>query len=147
MEKIFYLFKVSFEKSMKELIRYKFNTISDIMSFYALFIAMFFGMKSFGTSMNVTPVMLGKSIEGLVAGYFLWTVMVMAYSDTANSVITDASRGTLEQISMSNLGLHTILIVRSITNLIVNLLVCFIGLFVFSQCNKIAKKKALLGQY
>lgn len=129
MKKVFYLFKVSIDKSVKELVRYKFNTISDIMSFYALFIAMFFGMKSFGASMNVTPVALGETLEGFVAGYFLWTVMVMAYSDTANSVITDASRGTLEQISMSNLGLRNILIVRSITNLIVNLLVCFIVLF------------------
>lgn len=129
MKKVFYLFKVSIEKSVKDLIRYKFNTISDILSFYFLFIAMFFGMKLFGTRMNVSPVKLGETLEGFVAGYFLWTIMVMAYSDTATSIISDATRGTLEQISMSNLGLHNILIVRSITNLIVNLLICFIVLF------------------
>ncbi|WP_027631913.1 ABC transporter permease [Clostridium hydrogeniformans] len=129
MSKVFYLFKVSIEKSIKELLRYKFNTISEIMSLYALFIAMFFGMKLFGTSMNVSPVRLGETLEGFVAGYFLWTVMLVAYSETASSVISDANRGTLEQISMSGLGLHNILIVRSITNLIVNLLVCFIVLF------------------
>jgi ABC-2 type transport system permease protein len=129
MKKVFYLFKVSIERSIKELVRYKFNTVSDIISFYVLFISMFFGMKLFGISMNVSSVALGETLEGFVVGYFLWTVMVMAYSDTANNVISDASRGTLEQISMSNLGLYNILIVRSITNLIVNLLVCFIVLF------------------
>ncbi|GAA0075862.1 hypothetical protein UT300005_02400 [Clostridium sp. CTA-5] len=130
MKKVFYLFKVSFEKAIKELIRYKFNTISDILSLYVLFMAMFLGMKFFGLSMDVSPVNLGDTLEGFVAGYFLWTIMLMAYSDTANNVINDASRGTLEQISMSNLGLYNVLFVRSICNLIINLLVCFIILFI-----------------
>lgn len=129
MKKLFYLFKSSIEKSIIELTRYKFNTISDILSYYFLFIAMFVGMKSFGSSMNVSPVSLGETLEGFVAGYFLWTVMVMAYSDTAYSVINDANRGTLEQISMSSAGLHNILIVRSFTNLMTNLLICFLVLF------------------
>jgi len=129
MKKLYYLFKSSFEKSITELLRYKFNTISDILSYYFLFIAMFMGMKSFGGSMNVSPVSLGQTLEGFVAGYFLWIVMVMAYSDTAYSVIHDANRGTLEQISMSSMGLHNVLIVRSITNVIANLLICFLVLF------------------
>ena len=129
MKKVFYLFKVSLEKSIRELLRYKFNTISEILSLYALFIAMFYGVRLFGKSMEVAPVRLGETLEGFVIGYFLWTVMLMAYSDTAHSVVSDANRGTLEQISMSSLGLHNILIVRSVANLIVNLLVCFIVLF------------------
>ncbi len=129
MKKIFYLFKVSIDKSFKELTRYKFNTISDIVGFYFLFIAMFYGMKSVGTHMNAAPVILGETLEGLIVGYFLWTIMVMVYGDTAHSVINDANTGTLEQISMSSLGLDTVLIVRSIANLIINLLVCFIVLF------------------
>lgn len=129
MKKLFYLFKVSFEKVIKELLRYKFDTISDILSLYVLFMAMFLGMKLFGMSMDVSPVKLGNTLEGFVAGYFLWTIMLMAYSDTANNVISDASRGTLEQISMSNLGLSSVLLVRSICNLIVNLLTCFAVLF------------------
>ncbi|WP_066506728.1 hypothetical protein [Abyssisolibacter fermentans] len=125
MMKVFYLFKVSFEKSIKELVRYKFNTISDILSFYFLFIAMFFGVKLFGASMNVSPVSLGDTLEGFVVGYFLWIIMIMVYSDTAYSITNDASRGTLEQISMSNLGLQSVLIVRSISNLIINFLICY----------------------
>lgn len=130
MSKVLYLFKVSMEKSAIELIRYKFNTISDILSLYALFISMFLGIKIFGTSMNVSSLSLGNTLEGFVVGYFMWTIMMMAYSDTSYSIINDASRGTLEQLSMSNLGLHNILIVRSICNLLVNLLISIVLLFI-----------------
>jgi ABC-2 type transport system permease protein len=129
MKKLFYLFKVSIEKSVIDLVRYRFNTVSEIISFYIPFIMMFYIIRMFGISMDVSPIKLGGTLEGFVIGYFLWVVMVMAYADTANNIINDANRGTLEQISMSNLGLHNVLIVRSITNLIVNLLVCFIILF------------------
>ncbi len=129
MKKLIILFKISIEKSFIELTRYRFNTVSDILSFYFLFLAMFLGLKSFGNSMYVNPLSIGETLEGFVAGYFLWTVMLMAYSDTAHSVINDANRGTLEQISMSDLGLQSVLIVRSITNLAVNLIVCFLVLF------------------
>lgn len=118
------------EKSIIELIRYKFNTISDILSLYALFISMFLGIKIFGTSMNVASLSLGNTLEGFVVGYFMWTIMMMAYSDTSYSIINDASRGTLEQLSMSNLGLHNILIVRSICNLFANLLISIVLLFI-----------------
>jgi len=129
MKKLFYLFKVSIEKSIKELMRYKFDTISDIVTFFFLFIAMFYGMKSFGKGINGSPIALGESLEGFIIGYFLWTVMVMVYFDTAYSVVSDATTGTLEQISMSSLGLANVMIVRSIANLIINLVVCFVVLF------------------
>lgn len=118
------------QKAIKELSRYKFNTLSDILSFYVLFMAMFLGVKLFGTSMQVSSINLGDTLEGFVSGYFLWTVMVMAYSDTSYSVIGDANKGTLEQLSMSNLGLENIFITRSIANLIVNLSISFILLFI-----------------
>lgn len=126
--KVFYLFKVSIEKSFKEISRYKFNTISSILSLYFLFIAMFLGVKVFGSTMDISPIKLGKTIEGFVIGYFLWTIMLMVYEDTAFSITRDANRGTLEQISMTDLGLHKVLIVRSISNLIINLLICFVVL-------------------
>ncbi|GMQ61048.1 hypothetical protein [Vallitalea maricola] len=131
--KLFYLFKVSIEKSFKDVIRYKFNTISSVLSLYFLFIALFLGVKVFGSTMNVSPIKLGKTIEGFVIGYFLWTIMLMVYEDTAYSITNDANRGTLEQISMTNQGLHKVLIVRSISNLIINLLICFVVLLTIME--------------
>lgn len=117
------------DKAVKDLTRYKFDTFSEILSFYVLFIAMFLGVKIFGHSMNVSSVKLGNTLEGFVAGYFLWTIMVMAYSDVSYGIVDDATRGTLEQLNMSNLGLHNILIARSISNILIYLLMSFIVLF------------------
>lgn len=136
MIKIYYLFKVSMEKAIKELIRYKFNTLSDILSSYALFIAMFAGIKVFGESMKVSSVNFGNTIEGFISGYFIWNIMMVAYSDTANNIIGDANRGTLEQLNMSNLGLSGILVVRSLCNILINLLISFVLLFLIMITTK-----------
>lgn len=138
MIKAYYLFKVSMEKSIKELARYKFNTISDLLSSYVLFIAMFTGVKIFGESMKVSSVNFGNTIEGFISGYFLWNIMILAYSDTANNIVGDANRGTLEQLNMSSLGLSSILVVRSLCNILISLLMSFILLFLIvitTQCS------------
>ncbi|SHH88726.1 ABC transporter permease [Sporanaerobacter acetigenes] len=119
MKKIHYLFKVSLEKNVKELYRYKFNTISNFLILYILFMVMFSGLKSFGMSLGVSPLDMGENLEGFIVGYFLWTIIMVAYSDIAFSIIDDASKGTLEQLNMSNINLSQILIVRSISNLLI----------------------------
>lgn len=130
MKKYYYLFKVSLEKTVKELIRYRFNTISDIILLYVLFMAMFLGIRGFGIQMGASPLSMDDSLEGFIVGYFLWTIMFMAYSDIAYSVINDSGRGTLEQLNMSGISLARILTARSFSNLLINYLVSIIILFV-----------------
>ena len=129
MRRIFYFFKVSFDKSIKDITRYKFNTLMQFGTFYFLFMAMFLGLNFFGQNMDVSPIKLGDTLESFVIGYFMWTVMLIAYSSVAYSISNDASKGTLEQICMSSLGLHSVVIVRSIAELIINLIFCFVILF------------------
>lgn len=129
MKKIFYFFKVSFVKSVKDLIRYKFNTLINIATFYFLFMAMLLGLKVLGNSLSTSPIKIGNSIDTFIVGYFLWTVMYMAYVNIAYAIINDASKGTLEQVAMSNLGLHSVVIVRAISDTIINFLICFAVLF------------------
>lgn len=129
MKRMFYFFKVSFDKSIKDITRYKFNTLMQFGTFYFLFMAMFLGLNFFGQNMNVSPIKLGDTLESFVIGYFMWTVMLIAYSSVAYSISSDASKGTLEQICMSSLGLHSVVIVRSIAELIINLIFCFVILF------------------
>ncbi|MBW4829351.1 MAG: hypothetical protein KZY61_10395 [Clostridiaceae bacterium] len=130
MKKFYYLFKVSVEKIFKELKRYKFNTISDLILFYVLFMAMFLGIQGFGTSLGVSSADMGDSLEGFIIGYFLWTVMIMSFVDIAYNVIDDANKGTLEQLNMSNINLSQILVVRSMANLLVNVLLSIVLLFI-----------------
>ncbi len=130
MAKYCYLFKVSIEKTLKELSRYKFNTISDILVLYVLFMAMFLGVKGFGTSFGISPIDMGSNLEGFIVGYFLWTIMMMAYSDVAYGLMNDANRGTLEQLNMSGIKLSTIVTVRSLSDMLINLLISTILLFI-----------------
>lgn len=130
MTKYLYLFKVSIEKTIKELSRYKFNTISDIIIFYVLFMAMFLGLKSFGTNFGISPISMGETLEGFIVGYFLWTIMLMAYSGVAYGIIHDANRGTLEQLNMSGIKLSTIVTVRSLSELLINFIISIVLLFI-----------------
>ncbi len=130
MKKLFYFFKVSFEKSLKDFTRYKFNTIMEFATFYILFMTMFLGFNFFGQSMGASPLKLGDTLENLIVGYFIWTIMLIAYSSVAYAISSDATKGTLEQICMSSLGLHSVVIVRSIANLFLNIIFCFLLLVV-----------------
>lgn len=124
------------EKTVKELARYKFNTFSDILSSYILFLAMFVGIKVFGQSMKVSSLDFGNTIEGFIVGYFIWNIMMLAYSDTANNIVGDANRGTLEQLNMSSIGLSSILVVRSLCNIVISVLISFILLFLIMFTTK-----------
>lgn len=118
------------ERTIKELSRYKFDTISDVLILYVLFMAMFLGIKSFGISFGISPINMGSNLEGFIVGYFLWTIMMMTYSDIAYGLINDANRGTLEQLNMSGIKLSTIVTVRSLSNLLINLTVSIVLLFI-----------------
>lgn len=134
MRKFYYLFKVSLERTVKELYRYKFNTISNFLIFYVLFMFMFSGVKSFGISMGVSPIDMGDNLEGFIVGYFLWTIIMFAYSNIAYGIINDASRGTLEQLNMSGISLSQIVIVRGFANLLLDIIFSIILLlFIMKQ--------------
>ena len=122
--------KVSIERTIKELIRYKFNTISNIIILYVLFMVMFLGVKSYGISFGASPIDMGETLESFIVGYFLWTIMFMAYSNVAHGLMNDANRGTLEQLNMSGIKLSTIVTARSLSTLLVNFIVSSALLFI-----------------
>jgi len=134
--KYYYLCKVSIERTIKELSRYRFNTISEVLYLYALFLAMFLGIKSFGIDLGISPIDMGSNLEGFIVGYFLWTIMATAYSGVAYGLTNDANRGTLEQLNMSGIKLSTIVTVRSLSDLLINLLVSITLLFIIIVTTK-----------
>lgn len=130
MTKYYYLCKVSFERTIKEISRYRFNAISDVIYLYILFMAMFLGIKSFGASFGISPIDMGSNLEGFIVGYFMWNIIVTSYSGVAHGLVNDADRGTLEQLNMSSIKLSTIVTVRSFSLLLINLIVSFALLFI-----------------
>lgn len=122
----YYLTKASFERAIKEMIRYKFDFLSMIASLYMIFLAMFFGYSGIGQAVGGNQMALDSTLEGIVAGYFMWTIMIMAFFEISQSVISDAGKGTLEQLSMSSLGLHRVLVIRSLINLLISISICVV---------------------
>jgi len=92
--------------------------------------AMFLGIKSFGISFGISPMDMGSNLEGFVVGYFLWTIMLMAYTGAAYGVMHDANRGTLEQLNMSGIKLSTIVTIRSLSDLLINFIISIVLLFI-----------------
>jgi len=79
-------------------VRYPANAIGGIV--VALF---FFGVLFYGGRM-VAGRALTDSIEGIVVGYFLWTLSVGAYSSISNDIGSEVQWGTLERHVMTPFG-------------------------------------------
>lgn len=112
-----YLFtRASFYKSLVLMRRYLFNTLAQLVSMYMLFAVMFFGGR------QLAGAAITNSIEGIIVGYFLWMLIMSAYSSIAGNINNEAQWGTLEQLYMSPLGFDRIVGVKTIVNVCVSLL-------------------------
>ncbi|NEU56672.1 ABC transporter permease [Halorussus sp. MSC15.2] len=113
-----YLFtRASLFKSLILMRRYLFNTVAQIVSMYMLFAVMFFGGQ------QVAGAAITESIDGIIVGYFLWMLIMSAYSSIAGNITNEAQWGTLEQLYMSPLGFDRVVGVKTVVNVAVSLLV------------------------
>jgi len=72
----------------------------------------FFGLMFYGGQM-VAGQAITDTIEGLIVGYFLWTLSLGAYSGIANDVQSEASWGTLERHYMTPFGFGPVVLAKS----------------------------------
>lgn len=89
------LFRGLVAKRVVHLKRYPFNTISQIVTVYFFFLVIFFAGNTFA------EVAFNEHLEGLVVGYFFWTMAVGAYQSHTGSLMEEVQWGTLEQMFMS----------------------------------------------
>jgi len=110
--------KAVFVKTLIEMRRYIFNTISGLITMYIVFLLLFYGAKTVGGAAFQT----GDSLEGLVVGYMVWMLALLAYGDLAWGISMEAEIGTLEQLYLSPAGFSWVnvswLIARSVVNLV-----------------------------
>jgi ABC-2 type transport system permease protein len=103
------------------LARYPVNTGAQVLSIYLFFAVIFFGGKtaaeSMGGGMALTP-----TLEGLIVGWFLWTMSIIAYFSLSNDITREASWGTLEQLYMSPYGFGSVMASMVVANLLESLL-------------------------
>lgn len=117
--------KAMFKRYGIELRRYYFNTLSILVTVYLIFLLIFFGLRTFAGGSSG----FGQTAEGLVVGFMVWFLAVFAYSELSWVLIREAQQGTLEQLSMSPLGLGKVLLGRLCAALAFDFLVMTVFLF------------------
>jgi ABC-2 type transport system permease protein len=66
---------------------------------------------------------LSESIEGIVVGYFLWTLSVGAYSGISNDIGSEAQWGTLERHVMTPFGFAPVALFKGVAKVVRTFLV------------------------
>jgi ABC-2 type transport system permease protein len=102
------------------LVRYPVNTGASVVSIYLFFALIFYGGKaaaeSMGGGMALTP-----TLEGLIVGWFLWTMSIIAYFSLSTNITQEAQWGTLEQLYMSPYGFGSVMASMVVANLLESL--------------------------
>jgi ABC-2 type transport system permease protein len=73
----------------------------------------FFGVMFYGGSLLAGQA-VSESIEGLVVGYFLWTLSLGAYSGITSEVRSEASWGTLERHFITPFGFGPVMLAKAV---------------------------------
>ena len=93
-------------------VRYPANAIGGIV--ISLF---FFGLLFYGGRM-VAGQALTDSIEGIIVGYFLWTLSVGAYSAISNDIGSEVQWGTLERHLMTPFGFAPVMALKGVAKVV-----------------------------
>ncbi len=110
------VFRGSFAKTLITMRRYLFNTVSGLFTMYLVFCLLFFGARALGGAVD-----MGDTLEGLVVGYFVWMLAIMAYSDLSWHLLNEAQVGTLEQMYLTPVGFHWVNAAYLVSNLLIQL--------------------------
>jgi len=105
-------------------VRYPANAIGGIV--IALF---FFGLLFYGGRMLAGQA-LTDSIEGIIVGYFLWTLAVGAYSSISNDIGSEVQWGTLERHVMTPFGFAPVALLKGVAKIVRTFLTSTLILFV-----------------
>ena len=105
-------FAAAFRKKIALRIRYPVNTLSQFGTIGLVFLIMFYGGSA------VAPGAIEDTIEGLIVGYLLWSLSIMAYSGLSWNVTREAQWGTLEQLFMSPFGFGRVMFVKTVVNVL-----------------------------
>jgi len=118
------LFSANFRKEYIELKRYLPNTIALVFTFYIIFLAAFFGIMFIGD-----PASFDMNVQYSIVSVVFWSLTMMTMNFIGFSVITEATRGTLEQIYMSPMGVWKIMLTRIIAQFGLQFVVMVLLLF------------------
>lgn len=90
------------------LVRYPVNTLSTLVTVYLFFAIIFFGGRAAAAQLGGVGA-IGSTLDGLIVGWFLWTMAIAAYFSLAMSITHESQWGTLEQLYMTPYGFGAVM--------------------------------------
>ncbi|ELY79455.1 hypothetical protein C486_10659 [Natrinema gari JCM 14663] len=108
-------------KQLLLLVRYRVNFIIQIVSMYLFFAVIFFGGKAVARNIGGGAVgALSSTFDGLIVGWFLWTMAQSAYSGLQGEITSESMRGTLEHLYLSPYGFGSVMCLKIIVNVLLS---------------------------
>src|SRR5690554_2552395 len=108
--------RVNFSKQLIEMRRYLPNTISEFITFYAIFLLLFLGIQAVGD-----PGTADANIRYVIVSNAFWMLLVLSFMTMASEIANEAIRGTLEQLYMSPVPAWQIVFVRAVSSILIYL--------------------------
>lgn len=119
-----HVFNANFRKEYIEMKRYLPNTIALVITFYIIFLGAFFGIMFIGD-----PASFDMNVQYSIVSVVFWSLTMMTMNFIGYAVVTEATRGTLEQLYMSPMGVWKIMLTRIISQLGLQSVIMIILLF------------------
>lgn len=119
------LFRANLRKEYLEMKRYLPNTIALVLTFYFIFLGLFGGIHFFGD-----PSTQDANIQFVIVNYIFWFLALSVIQMFGFEIVNEAIRGTLEQLSMSPMGIWRILSTRLIASTIIYGIIIFVLLII-----------------
>lgn len=119
------LLKANLKKEYLELKRYLPNTIAMILTFYIIFLGLFGVIQIVGD-----PTTQDMNTQYVIVNYIFWFLTITVINSIGYEIINEAMRGTLEQLSMSPMGIWRIMSARLLSTTIINLVIVIVLLYI-----------------
>lgn len=103
------------------LLRYPVNTAAEVVTVYIFFLLFFYGGLEAARNAGVDPAGLGGTFDGLIIGWFLWTMAQRAYLRLATTISLESQWGTLEQLYLSPFGFGRVIAASVVAHLLESL--------------------------
>lgn len=120
----FNLFRANTRKVYIELKRYSLNTLSMMLTFYIIFLGMFFGI-----TFMASPETVASNLQYAIVNYIFWFLAIVVTDFFGWQIVNEALRGTLEQVYMSPVGAWRVLMARQIGSFLIHFVLIIALLF------------------
>ena len=114
---MFELFLAEFRRSWIQFRRYPVEAIGGIVITTSIFYGLFLSARYIAGP----GLQLGDRLDSIIIGYVLWTLVLFIMVDIAAGLQYEAQTGTLEQLFLSSFSATTVFLIRSLANLMLQL--------------------------